>query len=65
MIFSLDLLINKKQIKMKKIILVALVAVLGMTTANAQDVSKKTKTVAPKVNGAGMLFENETIDYGT
>lgn len=49
---------------MKKIILVALVAVLGMTTANAQDVSKKAKTVAPKVEGAGIVFEQETIDYG-
>ena len=43
---------------MKKIILLALVAVLGITTCNAQ--SKKAK-----VEGAGMVFENETIDYGT
>lgn len=42
---------------MKKIILLAFVAVLGITTCNAQ--SKKAK-----VEGAGMVFENETIDYG-
>ena len=43
---------------MKKIILLAFVAVLGITTCNAQ--SKKAK-----VQGAGIVFENETIDYGT
>ncbi len=58
---------------MKKIILLALVAVLGITNANAQDTAKKikvkaakaTKSVAPVVNGAGMAFDNEIIDYGT
>ena len=56
---------------MKKIFLLAMLIVLGTTFSNAQETSKKTKkaktTVAalPKVNGAGMYFENETIDYGT
>jgi hypothetical protein len=61
---------------MKKIALLALLTIFGITTSNAQ--AKKTakkevakKEVAPakidsqKVDGAGMLFENETIDYGT
>lgn len=47
---------------MKKIILIAMLAVVGITASNAQS-TKKTK--APKVEGAGMVFENETIDYGT
>lgn len=46
---------------MKKIILIAMLAVVGITASNAQ--AKKTK--APKVEGAGMAFETETIDYGT
>jgi hypothetical protein len=56
---------------MKKIFLLAMLTVLGVTTSNAQDTSKKSKkakTTAPalpKVEGAGMVFENETIDYGT
>lgn len=56
---------------MKKIFLIAMLTVLGTTFSNAQETSKKTKkaktTVAalPKVNGAGMVFENETIDFGT
>ena len=61
---------------MKKIVLLAVLVVLGVTTSNAQakKSTKKeaapTKTEAkkadtPKVDGAGMLFENETIDYGT
>lgn len=53
---------------MKKIILFAVLALAGMTTVNAQTTkpaatSKTTQT--PKVDGPGMLFENETIDYGT
>jgi hypothetical protein len=47
---------------MKKIILFAMLAVLGVTTSNAQS-TKKAK--AAKVEGAGMAFETETIDYGT
>jgi hypothetical protein len=61
---------------MKKIVLLAVLTIFGVTTSNAQ--AKKTvkkevakKEVAPskadsqKIDGAGMLFENETIDYGT
>ncbi|TDO97719.1 uncharacterized protein DUF1573 [Flavobacterium sp. 245] len=39
-----------------------MIAVAGITASNAQS-TKKTKL--PKVEGAGMVFENETIDYGT
>jgi hypothetical protein len=47
---------------MKKIILIAMLAVVGITASNAQS-TKKAKVA--KVEGAGMVFENETIDYGT
>ena len=56
---------------MKKILLVAVLVVFGMTTSNAQAKVKKakkavaTKIATPKVEGAGMVFESETIDYGT
>lgn len=56
---------------MKKILLLAALTVLGVTTSNAQTTKKatkkavETKIVTPKVEGAGMVFENETIDYGT
>ncbi len=65
---------------MKKIGLLLAVAFLGTTVVNAQEVAKsKTeikkvvttkvattkKVVSAKVEGAGMVFENETIDYGT
>ncbi|NBW28072.1 MAG: DUF1573 domain-containing protein [Flavobacteriaceae bacterium] len=55
---------------MKKIFLFAMLTVLGVTTSNAQDskkakVSAETKTATTKLEGAGMVFENETIDYGT
>jgi len=63
---------------MKKIIALS-IALLAFTFSNAQETSKVTKstkkvkakttktTVAslPKVDGAGMYFESETIDYGT
>ena len=53
---------------MKKILTLFFVLSLGITTATAQETSKKAKkakaTVA-KVEGAGMVFTNETIDYGT
>ena len=39
-----------------------MVAVVGITASNAQS-TKKAKVA--KVEGAGMVFENETIDYGT
>jgi hypothetical protein len=47
---------------MKKIILIAMLAVVGITASNAQT-TKKAKVA--KIEGAGMVFENETIDYGT
>ncbi|TPG35507.1 DUF1573 domain-containing protein [Flavobacterium pectinovorum] len=47
---------------MKKIILIAMLAVVGITASNAQS-TKKAKVA--KVEGAGMTFETETIDYGT
>ena len=58
---------------MKKILLVAVLAVFSLTSANAQTKSKakkakkavSTKVETPKVDGAGMVFENETIDYGS
>jgi hypothetical protein len=53
---------------MKKIVLLAALAVFGVTSVNAQKNSKKaaaSKVETPKVDGAGMVFENETIDYGT
>ena len=49
---------------MKKILIVALLA-LGTVAANAQETSKKAKTASTKVNGAGMVFATEVIDYGT
>ncbi|MDD2673461.1 DUF1573 domain-containing protein [Flavobacterium petrolei] len=55
---------------MKKIIALGMLVVLGVTTSNAQETSKKlkattTKVATAKVNGAGMVFVTETIDYGT
>ena len=55
---------------MKKIIALAMLVVLGVTSSNAQETSKKlkatnTKVATSKVNGAGMVFVTETIDYGT
>lgn len=54
---------------MKKIILLAALTVFSITTnaQTAKKVAKKeaTKVETPKVDGAGMVFENETIDYGT
>ena len=64
---------------MKKIIALS-IALLAFTFSNAQETSKVTKTtkkattktttknaavVLPKVEGAGMVFDSETIDYGT
>ena len=55
---------------MKKIITLAMLVVLGVVSSTAQETSKKlkatnTKVAAAKVNGAGMVFLTETIDYGT
>ncbi len=56
---------------MKKIVVLS-IALLVVTFANAQETSKTTKSTKkttkvalPKVEGAGMLFDTETIDYGT
>lgn len=56
---------------MKKIITLS-IALLAFTFSNAQEttkitkkITKTTKTTLPKVEGAGMVFETETIDYGT
>ena len=56
---------------MKKILLLAVLAVFSATTVNAQTKAKKTKKAkveaqkTPTLEGAGMVFENETIDYGS
>lgn len=55
---------------MKKIFLLTMLTVLGVTTSNAQEAKKvkgtaETKAATPKLEGAGIVFENETIDYGT
>lgn len=45
-----------------------MLVVLGITTSCAQETTKKIKATtakAAKVNGAGLVFVNETIDYGT
>lgn len=60
---------------MKKIVALS-IALLAFTFSNAQEttkikktanktVIKTTKIAAPKVEGAGMVFDTETIDYGT
>ena len=56
---------------MKKIITLS-IALLAFTFSNAQETAKITKSikktaavVTPKVQGAGMVFDTETIDYGT
>lgn len=57
---------------MKRIILLAAITVFGVATSNAQTAKKTAKKAdtpvkveTTKVDGPGMLFENETIDYGT
>ena len=42
-----------------------MLAVAGITVSNAQSTKKTATSKAAKVQGAGMVFENETIDYGT
>ena len=42
-----------------------MLAVVGITTSNAQSTKKAATAKVAKVQGAGMVFENETIDYGT
>jgi len=59
---------------MKKIFLLSMLVAFGTMTSNAQTKSKAktttktnvtTKSTTPATDGAGMVFENETIDYGT
>lgn len=62
---------------MKKILLLSALFVFGITTVSAQETPAKVKTEVKKskkaakkalakgVEGPGMVFENETIDYGT
>jgi len=47
-----------------------MLTVLGVTTSNAQETKKakapaEAKVTTPKIDGAGIVFETETIDYGT
>ncbi len=56
---------------MKKIFLLSILF-LGLTAVNAQETAKIAKKAVstkkgalPKVEGAGMVFDTETIDYGT
>ena len=54
---------------MKKLVLLAMLTVAGLSTTYAQSVKKTTKKTTtietPKVEGAGLVVENEVIDYGT
>ncbi len=55
---------------MKKLMLLAVLTIAGLTTSTAQEAKKTTKKTStkievPRVEGAGLLFESETIDYGT
>ena len=57
---------------MKKIILLAAITVFSVATSNAQTAKKTAKkgdapvkVETQKVDGPGIVFENETIDYGT
>ncbi|MBF6608983.1 MAG: DUF1573 domain-containing protein [Flavobacterium sp.] len=58
---------------MKKLLLIAALSIVGFTTSNAQEKKPAAKNSAPvavkvspeKVDGPGIIFENETIDYGT
>ena len=62
---------------MKKILLLSMLIAFGTISSNAQSKAKATskkgkvenaaspKAISPITDGAGMIFENETIDYGT
>lgn len=68
-LFSIDLSVTFNQKDMKKYLLLAMLTIGGLTVSHAQDAKKTAKkattTAAPKVEGPGIVFENETIDYGT
>jgi len=68
------LLNNKNYKKMKKILLLSMLITFGAMTSSAQTKGKAkstaksattTKAITPAPDGAGMVFETETIDYGT
>lgn len=59
---------------MKKIFLLAALTIVGVSTANAQSSKKSspkttsqiaTKVVPAKIDGPGIMFTDQTIDYGT
>ncbi len=61
---------------MKRIFLLSVMAIFAINSSFAQEASKKAsmkkqpattaaKAETPKVTGPGVVFENETIDYGT
>lgn len=55
---------------MKKILLVAVLSIMGVAHAQTPDANAKPATPQPaqpaqKVDGPQITFENETIDYGT
>jgi hypothetical protein len=65
--FYLDLRYFKLNL-MKKIITLLLVFGFGIATTSAQETAKKlkkAKTTTAKVQGAGLVFKTETLDYGT
>jgi hypothetical protein len=67
MLFGIYILITFEKIiiTMKKIFLFSLL-VLGLSISFAQETGPKPKKNAiQKIKGAGMVFEKETIDYGT
>ena len=73
LILFLNLNFNLILNKMKKSLLIfSVLSMFIFSSSFAQESSKKVvkskvvaKIVTPKVEGAGILFENETIDYGT
>lgn len=53
---------------MKKIVALLFVFGLTITSTSAQETAKKVrkaKTTVAKVQGAGLVFQNEVLDYGT
>ncbi|MBF0694328.1 MAG: DUF1573 domain-containing protein [Flavobacterium sp.] len=52
---------------MKKIVMLAMLTFLGVNVANAQTskATKKATTKEARVQGPGLVFETETLDYGT
>lgn len=42
-----------------------MLAVAGITASNAQTTKKAKAAKVAKIEGAGMVYETETIDYGT